>query len=85
MKISINHPLDTINFTGVNLAGYATIYFSYNTPIAFYAGGKKVIRENDWNVTTGKHLNWIDSDKSIRIPGRDFEKQLDDLLKKLDS
>lgn len=84
MNVSVSHPLDTTNFTIVNLSGYATLYFSYKTIIAFQAAGKLVIRENEWSVTTGKHLNWIDSDKKKRISTPEFEKQLNELLEKLD-
>lgn len=56
-----------------------SIWFSYQTPIAFKLTDKHlVIRQNDWGPTTGKHLNWIDSDKSIRIPGKKFESLLED-------
>ena len=54
-----------------------TIYFSYNTPIAFTKGaGEVIIRKNDWSTTTGKHLNAIDKDKTKRINGEEFEKLL---------
>ena len=52
------------------------IYYSYKTPIAFYDNKnyKMVISENCWSNTTGKHLNWINRDKSVRIPRAEFEK-----------
>lgn len=63
--------------------GNLTIYFSYQTVIAFYTMETGlVIRKNEWGTTTGKHMNWIDRDKSIRIKGADFEKQINKLLKK---
>lgn len=38
-----------------------TVWFSYETPVAFQvADGLVVVRQNDWGVTTGKHLSWID-------------------------
>lgn len=49
-----------------------TIYFSYETPIAFRLGDSLTIRENDWSNATGKHLNFIDDDKSKRIDGVEF-------------
>lgn len=53
------------------------IYFSYKTPVAFRAGGKLVVRENDWGPTTGKHLNAIDGgDKASRVKSDVFEKLL---------
>lgn len=54
-----------------------TVWFSYQTPVAFARDGRKVVRENDWSNTTGKHLNSIDGgDKDSRIPGKDFENLL---------
>ncbi|RLD68393.1 MAG: hypothetical protein DRI98_11840, partial [Bacteroidetes bacterium] len=43
-------------------------YYSYKTKIAVRNGSKLAIRENSWGPTTGKHLNAIDRDKSIRLP-----------------
>ncbi len=68
--------------------GPLTVWFSYKTPIAFQIDGKpRVIRRNDWSATTGKHLNRIDSDKSKRISGEQFEweweKQVVPALKRL--
>lgn len=57
----------------VEVAGI-TVWYSYTTPIAFRANGDTVVRENDWGPTTGKHLNWIDDDKSIRVPSAEFER-----------
>jgi hypothetical protein len=61
--------------------GDVTVYFSYETPVAFSAPGHGlVVRENDWGPTTGKHLNWIDSgDHKLRIPGSEFEEQLQEV------
>lgn len=52
-----------------------SVWFSYCTPVAFQQLGKpKVVRQNDWGPTTGKHLNWIDGgDKASRVPGERFE------------
>jgi hypothetical protein len=36
-------------------------WFSYSTLVAFSKPGHpRVVHENDWGPTTGKHLNWID-------------------------
>ena len=51
-------------------------YFSYETLIAFRGDEGLVIRQNDWGTTTGKHLNWIDSDKSKRVNKEVFEEKL---------
>ena len=49
-------------------------YFSYNTLIAVVTRtGVLFIRENDWGQTTGKHLNWINPDHSIRLSSAEFE------------
>ena len=61
--------------------GSLTLYFSYDTVIAFSSPKTDlVIRVNDWSVTTGKHLNAINTNKKIRIDGEEFEKQLDTLM-----
>jgi hypothetical protein len=57
-----------------------SIYFSYDTPVAFSFRGETVCRENEWSVTTGKHLNWIEPRKSKRLPGAEFEKRLASLF-----
>jgi hypothetical protein len=59
-----------------------TIWYSYHTPVAFKKiGGDLVVRKNDWNVTTGKHLNWIDGGyKESRIDGAEFERLLESAL-----
>jgi hypothetical protein len=61
--------------------GAVTVYFSYETPVAFEAPGHGlVVRENDWGPTTGKHLNWIDGgNHKLRLPGSEFEKQLQEV------
>lgn len=48
-------------------------WFSYNTLIAFRIKGSFHIIKNYWGSTTGKHLNWIDSDKSKRESMEEFE------------
>ena len=57
-----------------------SIWFSYKTPVAFATSGRFVIRENDWSTTTGRHLNAIDPDKSKRVSGDEFERQLSEVL-----
>lgn len=64
--------------------GRLTLFFSYNTVVAFKDGFNFVISENVWSRTTGKHLNWIDDDKSQRIPHFEFEKKLEEVLKRHD-
>jgi hypothetical protein len=61
--------------------GGLTLYFSYKTVIAYEFNGSTVVRENDWSMVTGKHLNAIDNgNKKERITGEVFEKQLTELL-----
>jgi hypothetical protein len=60
------------NFSEVTL-GELDLYFSYATLVAFRAGGKLVVRVNDWSATTGKHLNAIDGgDKKSRLEATEF-------------
>lgn len=72
------------NYSGRNYGTHAlvvelggvTVWFSYQTPVAFRVqDGKRVVRQNDWSTTTGKHLNWIDGgDKASRVTGEEFER-----------
>lgn len=56
------------------IIGPLTVWFSYQTPVAFQRdGGPLVVRRNTWGTTTGKHLNWIDSgDKAGRVDQETF-------------
>ena len=54
-----------------------TLWWSYNTVVAFETNAGLVVRENEWSTTTGKHLRSIDvGDKKSRIPGPEFEAKL---------
>lgn len=62
---------------GANLTkvviGPLTLWFSYETLIAFQMRSEKlIVRENDWGATTGKHLAQIDGggidNKKNRLP-----------------
>jgi hypothetical protein len=82
MRITTEHPTDRPNFYSIHIDQAIKVWFSYETPIAFQVfdgAGKQFIRENDWSNTTGKHLNYIDPDKSNRISGIEFEKRYNDL------
>lgn len=49
--------------------GDKRVYFSYETPIAFWNGSELFVSENEWSRTTGRHLNAIDGgDRFNRIP-----------------
>lgn len=66
--------------------GSVRVWFSYSTPIAFTSVrvsrfrtfSIRVVRENDWGPTTGKHLNWIDGGdkdaKNRRVNSNTFER-----------
>jgi hypothetical protein len=55
--------------------GKLTVWFSYETPIAFQVEGQRqVVRENSWGQTTGKHINQIDQgDRKDRVGKNEFE------------
>ena len=79
-----------INFH-LALIGEVSIFFSYETPVAFSApvtGYKWVVRENDWGATTGRYLNEIDTGskeaKAARLPSTEFERRLDIVLQPLE-
>ena len=62
--------------------GGISIYFSYQTIVAFrHSKTGLVISTNEWGNTTGKHLNWIDRDKKIRIPHKDVLTKLASVMK----
>lgn len=83
MTIALNNLAP--NFHSVTLGG-VTVWFSYETPIAFAeSGGRVTIRENEWSTTiTGKHLNIVDPDKSKRIAGGIFTSALAHVLNNLE-
>ncbi len=64
--------------------GSLTLYFSYQTVIAFNGSEGMVMRENDWGPTTGKHLNWI-SRTCLRLPSDEFEAKLREQTDRLDA
>ncbi len=66
------------NFVVVTI-GDKDYYFSYKTIIAFRVNGSLKIIENLWGPTTGKHLNYINPDHSIRIDESEFDKLLSEL------
>ena len=61
--------------------GDLTLYFSYQTVVAFSTTETGLrCSENIWSVTTGKHLNMI-ADKKDRIPNEEFQKRLENILR----
>lgn len=69
------------NYACVSI-GVLTLWFSYDTVIAFSTSHGCKCRINNWGPTTAKHLNWIEPDHSKRIPSKHFEKELTKVLKK---
>ena len=55
-------------------------WFSDDTLVAFRTKGEFHIVKNYWGTTTGKHLNWICSNKSIRESMEDFEANYNRLM-----
>ena len=60
------------NFIEVTIKTNLNLYFSYETLIAFRVKGNFYIAENTGSSTTGKHLNYINPDKSIRLNQTEF-------------
>ena len=55
------------------------VYYSYETIIAVEVDGVLTIAKNIWSSTTGKHLNAISRDKSIRVDYEVLEEIIDAL------
>ena len=54
------------------------LYFSYETCVAFRGeDGKLIVSENVWSKTTGKFLNELQPDKTVRLDYEAFSKKLD--------
>jgi hypothetical protein len=81
---SLNYGVNCIQI----IFGAITVWYSYTTPVAFQVGGaNKVVRQNDWSVTTGKHLNRIEPNKKVRVSAevfdKEWQKQIIPMLKKM--
>lgn len=49
------------------------VYYSYTTPVALVISGVLKVSENQWSVTTGRHLTWIDGgNKKARLKADEF-------------
>lgn len=59
-----------------------TLYYSYETIVAFADEKGLVCSENVWGTTTGKHLNWINPDKKGRVKYAIFETLLKEMLER---
>lgn len=76
---SDNYGLHSLKFTD---ASGNEFWYSYETLVAYRVNGEFHIRENVWGNTTGKHLNWINSDKRIREDQKTFNANLERLTAK---
>ena len=53
------------------------VYYSYKTPIALEIDGVLKVSQNQWSITTAKHLNWIDDgNKKDRLKPEEFNQLL---------
>ena len=47
---------------------YLRVYYSYTSPVALEIDGVLKVSENQWSVTTARHLTWIDGgNKKARL------------------
>lgn len=74
--MQVKHYTEGPNFCRVEI-GTLTLWFSYETIIAFQSEGNRVVCENVWSKTTGKHLKSIDGgDRKARVSEAEFERLL---------
>jgi hypothetical protein len=59
------------NFRKLNINGL-TLYFSYNTCVAFKKDYVLYCTENIWRTVTGKHLNMICPNHNERMDSNNF-------------
>ena len=53
------------------------VFYSYKTPVALEIDGILKVSENQWTVTTAKHLSWIDNgNKKERLKPEEFNQLL---------
>jgi len=53
------------------------VFYSYSTPVALEIDGKLYVSQNQWTVTTAKHLTWIDNgNKKDRLNREEFNQLL---------
>lgn len=72
------------NLTTVDL-GSLRLSFSYDVLVSLQVeGGGRLVRQNEWGVTTGKHLNKIDGGTpaavEARLPRDQFRESADAVL-----
>ena len=80
-SINVEHfNLGTVNQNEVRIStdrGDVTLSFSYNTIVAING----TVSENNWSSTTGKLLNKLQPDKSLRVSHEKVLKEVKRLLK----
>lgn len=83
-KISSYGEYDSSNYGAHTLVmdlGDLEIFYSYKTIVAYQdIQDGLVCSVNQWSTTTGKHLNWIQSDKSKRVSPELFDSMLADAI-----
>lgn len=84
MDVSISRIMNN-NLTQVNISDL-TLWFSYETVVAYREPqGERVVSENVWSVTTGRHLAEIDGGVKVnkdRLPHDEFQKRLTKVLRR---
>ena len=79
-SVTIAHPTDRPNFAIVEMDGLG-LAFSYATLVGIRVGFDPwKVQQNYWGSTTGKHLNYLNSDKTSRLDAEDFEEFVADML-----
>lgn len=64
--------------------GELDLFFSYETLVAFSLPGVgRIVHENIWSATTGKHLNAIDKKRGDRVGAEKFNALLQSTLEKV--
>lgn len=83
MGIRVHQFGDTNNGVMVTI-GSLDLYFSYATLVAYTdPEDGKVVSENHWSQTTGKHLNYVDGgNKKDRLPAQKFDAKVGAMLKR---
>lgn len=73
------HRSENNNLTRVYLGTNLTIWFSYETPVAFAISGEGTFKsENIWSRTTGRHLNTIPA--KVTLEHAEFTRRLNQML-----
>jgi len=53
------------------------VFYSYRTPVALEIDGVLKVSQNQWTITTAKHLSWIDGgNKKDRLKPEEFNQLL---------